>query len=206
MMDNECAKNEVAAIMRRLYARGLTTTLGGNVSLRLGEMVYITPSQTDKGSIDASQIAIVGLDGTLYTPHLTKSMETPVHLAIYKTFPEVGTVVHAHPVFASAFSAMELTIDTSLIAESRMMLKEVSKATFALMGSEALSENVVKAMKVSGAVLLENHGAITTGASLTIALERMEVLENAAKITFITHLMSSKKTLTPEQIGWIDSM
>jgi L-fuculose-phosphate aldolase len=61
-------------------------------------------------------------------------------------------------------------------------------------------------MRESAVVLLENHGAITMGPSLTIALERMEVLENAAKMTFITHLMNSKKALTTEQIGWIDSM
>ena len=111
--------------------------------------------------------------------------EGAMHRAVYQAYDDVHAVVHSHPLHASMFSALEESIDTHFIAESYYLLGEVVKAPYALMGTKELAENVCRALAGVKAVLLENHGALTTGATLLQAFERMEVLENAARMTYM---------------------
>src|SRR5512145_315652 len=100
-------RTEIACFMRRLYKRGITTASGGNISIRIDEGILITPSAVDKGSIKGKQIGLVSFDGKNVTPELKPSMETGMHLAIYKSRPDINVIVHAHPPFATCFTAME---------------------------------------------------------------------------------------------------
>ena len=179
--------------MARLYDRGLTTAGGGNVSAREGDVMYITPSGGDKSCIPPSMIAAVDIEsgavdiesGANMTPHLRLSIEAEMHRAVYLAYDDVRAVVHSHPLYASMFSALEESIDTHFIAESYYLLGKVVKAPYALMGTAELAENVCRALEGCKALLLENHGALTTGGSLLQAFERMEVLENAARMTYM---------------------
>ena len=116
-------RKEVARFMRRLYKHGLTTTSGGNISVRLSEeLILITPSATDKGRMKWKEVGIVNIMGENLTPHLKPSIETAMHLAIYKKKHEVVAIVHAHPVFASLFTAIKAKINTNLTAEAKAIL------------------------------------------------------------------------------------
>ena len=89
-------RKEVARFMRRLYKHGLTTTSGGNISLRLSdEFILITPSATDKGRMKWKEVAIINIFGENLTPHLKPSIETEMHLSIYRKKNEVLAIVHA---------------------------------------------------------------------------------------------------------------
>jgi L-fuculose-phosphate aldolase len=113
-------RKEVARFMRRLYRQGLTTTSGGNISLRAGEdKIIITPSATDKGEMRWREVGIMTIDGENLTPDLKPSIEHRMHLAIYKKKERILAIVHAHPVYASAYTAMNCMIDTSLTAEAK---------------------------------------------------------------------------------------
>ena len=181
-------KEDVARFMARCYERCLTTATGGNISIRKGCMMYITPSGKDKASLSAEDIAEVRIsDGTNITPDKKLSIESEMHRRIYLKRPEVMAVVHSHPVFASLFSASEEHIDTSIIAESWFLLDKVAKVSYALMGTGELAEAVSSAAVEHDALLLENHGALTVGTSLISAFDRMECLEQAAKLTYLSH-------------------
>lgn len=207
-MDMKRLKESVAVFMQRLYRQGLTTALGGNVSLKVSEqMILITPSGMDKASITGDQIGEMGLDGTNRTPALKPSMETPMHLGIYTARPDVTAVIHAHPVTASTFAASNREINCRLLAESRLFLGEVQNAPYACMGTPDLARNVVRALGDAGnAVLMANHGALTTGKSLLQAFDRMEVLESAAKITLLSKLLGGEKELDRQQLSELDCL
>ena len=112
-------KAAVAAFMKRAYGRGLTTATGGNVSARDGSVMLITPSGKDKASLSADDIASVDiLTGSSLSPGMKLSIETEMHRLVYAARPDIKAIVHAHPVFASLFSASEDKIDTAIIAES----------------------------------------------------------------------------------------
>jgi L-fuculose-phosphate aldolase len=207
-MELKSHKNLVAYFMRRLYERRLTTSLGGNISLKVsGETILITPSGIDKGLIADDQIAEMHPDSTNLTPKLNPSIETPMHLAVYATRPDVKAVIHAHPVTASTFAASNIKINCRLLAESRLFLGEVQTAPYACMGTPELAASVVDILATgSNAVLMANHGALTVGESLLQAFDRMEVLESAAKITLMAKLLGDQKELSKHQLAEIDGL
>jgi len=195
--------------MRRLYRQGLTTCSGGNISLRVSEnLVLITPSALDKGIINFRQIALMTMDGENMTPGLKPSIETDMHLKILRSRPDIRTVVHAHPGFASLCTALETpVIRTDLLAEARFLLREPVFAPYALMGTEALGDSVSHALSGGAdAVLLENHGIITLGKTLLQAFDRLEVLEAAAEMTIHAADCGPVCRLDQQRLDEIDRM
>lgn len=201
-------KQAVADCMNRLYARGLTTTSGGNISLRISqERILLTPSATDKGNMLADQIAEIGLDGINHTPHLKPSIETSMHLEIYKRHPHIQAIVHAHPPFASAFTAVRKSINVHLIAESYAIIGEPVIAPYALMGSSELAAAVAGSLSHHAyCVLMENHGVLCVGDTLLQAFDRIEVLENTARINLYTAQLGGGIELDQAQRRAIDNM
>lgn len=198
-------RKEVARFMRRLYEHGLTTTSGGNISLRISDdAIVITPSATDKGTMRWKEVGIMNIFGENLTPSLKPSIESEMHLSIYRRMPGINAVVHAHPVFASAFTAMKMKISTSLTAEARAILGDPVLVPYGLMGTSDLAARVAENVEVSDILLLENHGILTTGTSILQAFDKIEVLENAARMTLITELTRRKSPLTRERILQID--
>jgi L-fuculose-phosphate aldolase len=200
-------RREVARFMRRLYRYRLTTTSGGNISMRLPDgIILITASATDKGTMKWKDVGMMSMSGENLTKELKLSIEYAMHLSIYLKNKEVAAIIHAHPVFATSFTAMRGTIDTSLIAEARAICGEPRFVPYALMGSSDLADIVSENAKEADVLLLENHGIITTGPNLLQAFDKMEVLENAAKMTMIIEMTGKKKRLSIPRIREIEKL
>ena len=204
VIGREAEREQVASVMRRLYRQGLTTCSGGNVSLRCGDVVLITPSGTDKGEITAGQIGAVTISGENLAPGLRLSIETEMHLEVYRNRPDVKGIVHAHPVTASAFAAMDAEIDTRLTAETWHVLGVPVRAPYALMGTKELAQIAGQAARQGNAVIMENHGVLTMGETLFRAFDRMELLEAAARMTWIAETMGCKKPLLETRLSEIE--
>lgn len=190
-------RKEVACFMRRLYRQGLTTTSGGNLSIKVTDkIIVITPSATDKGRMKWKEVGIMTTEGKNLTPELKPSIEHEMHLSIYRKRKDIKSIVHAHPLFASAFTAMKCKIDTNLTAEARAVCGDPCFVPYALMGTRELATIASEAIVESEILLLENHGIITTGSTLLQAFDRLEVLENAARMTTIVEMMGRKKPLS----------
>jgi len=199
-------KQAVADCMNRLYTRGLTTTSGGNISLRVNdELALLTPSATDKGNMRCDQIAEIGLDGTNHTPHLKPSIETGMHLEIFRRHPHIKAIVHAHPPCASSFTAVAQPINVRLIAESYAILGEPAFAPYALQGTPELAEKVAGCLDTrTFCVLMQNHGVLAVGDTLLQAFDRIEVLENTAKINLFARLLGGANELDHRQLRELD--
>lgn len=200
-------RKDVAGFMRRLYRQGLTTTSGGNVSLRVSdEIIAITPSATDKGRMRWREVSLLTLTGENLTPDLKPSIEQSIHINIYKKNMHVSAIVHAHPVFATSFTAMKAVINTGLTAEARAICGEPRFVPYALMGTEELAKAVAQHSTDADIMLLENHGILTTGENLLQAFDKLEVLENAAKMTLIVEIQGKKKPLSFSRLREIDRL
>lgn len=195
-------RKEVARFMRRLYKKGLTTTSGGNLSLLVesDNIVLITPSATDKGRMRWYEVGIMTILGENLTPDLKPSIESEMHLSIYRKKKDVSAIVHAHPVFSSAYTAMKCTINTSLTAEAKAICGDPLIVPYALMGTTKLAALVAEKIMESDILLLENHGILTVGSSLLNAFDKLEVLENAAMMTTIVNMTGTKKQLSKSRI------
>lgn len=206
-MNTENLKKDIANFMARLYQRGLTTCSGGNISCRLPDnTILITPGGKDKGNLCPEDIGHCDYNGENLVPQIKLSMETSLHLSIYKIRPDIFAIVHAHPPFASAFAACHKTIPTHLLGESRALLGEVSLANYYLMGSPELALTTAHAFSKSNAVVMANHGVITTGKTLFTAYDRMEVLETTAKNAFICQLIGGEISIPATELAKIDNL
>ena len=203
-MQYQQEREQVAYFMRRLYRQFLTTTSGGNISCRLPDgNILITASQSDKCELQAENVGGLTPDGKNLTPELKLSIESGMHLAIYKARPDIDAIVHAHPTTATFFCATEEEINIRLTAEAYALLGNVVKIPYALMGTDLLAQNTADGMKNSDCGLLENHGVITLGKNLLSAFDKMELLENAAKQTLMSHTIRVN-SLTPARLYELD--
>lgn len=200
-------RKEVARFMRRLYDRGLTTTSGGNISLRVSDdIILITPSATDKGRMKWKEVGIMTIMGENLTPWLKPSIESEMHLSAYRKKKNAKAIIHAHPVFASAFTAIRFPIDTTLTAEATAILGTPVMVPYALMGSTGLASIVADNITRSEILLLENHGVLTIGKDLLQSFDRIEVLENAARMTVIAEITRKKSPLSRSRVIEIEKL
>lgn len=193
--------------MRRLYDRGLTTTSGGNISMRVSdEIILITPSATDKGRMKWQEVGIMTMTGENLTPALKPSMESEMHLSVYRKKADIKAIVHAHPVFASSYTATKNDIDTTLTAEAAAILGKPVMVPYALMGTADLASIVSENIERSRVLLLENHGILTAGAGILQAFDLIEVLENAARMTLIVAMTGKKSPLSKNRLNEIEKL
>ena len=163
--------DQLVMIMARIYRYGMTTTSGGNLSIRddNGD-IWITPSGIDKGNLTRADMIQVKPDGTLIGIH-KPSVELPFHKEIYRVRPDLRAIVHAHPPTLVAFSLARKLPNTHLIPTASEVCGEVTMAKYDVPGSEQLGRNIAEEFaKGYNSVLLENHGVVCGGKDLFSAL------------------------------------
>lgn len=194
-------RDEIMETMARIYRSRMTTTSGGNLSIRddNGD-IWITPARIDKGSLKRDDIVCVRPDGTVDGKHKPSS-EFPFHKAIYDVRPDIGSVVHAHPVALVAFSICAQTPDTRIFHQAHAVCGKTGFAPYALPGSERLGESIAEQFAAQcDSVILENHGVVVGGQSLSQAFERFEAFEFAAKTIIRGRQIGEIKYLDDSQL------
>ena len=183
-MNEDYGRKQLVKICALLYERELTVSAGGNMSVRLNEdEILITPSGKNKGFLTEDDPLVVNMEGEVVCGRGTPSIETGMHLAIYKANPETNAIIHCHPLNCVALT-LKRRIKTDLTPEGVLLLGEVPTVGYYTPGSEALA-NAVASKSKSKAILMERHGAITQGKDLVDAYNRMEELEFQAKLQML---------------------
>ncbi|MHB1224333.1 MAG: class II aldolase/adducin family protein, partial [Gemmatimonadaceae bacterium] len=186
---------------RRLAAAGLIAGPDGNLSVRLGgDRVLVTPAGAGKGTLEPGDLVVVDMDGRVVDGDDRPSSELAVHLAIYRARADARAVVHAHPPTATGFALAGEDFMAPLLPEIILQMGGVPLVPYSTPGSSALADAVAGAVGSHEAALLANHGAVTLGATLELALQRMESLEHAARIILTARLVGRAIPLTPEQV------
>ena len=113
-------KDQITAIIKRIYRAGLTTTSGGNISIKdIEGNIWVTPSAIDKGSLTRKDIMCVKPDGEIIGAHIPSS-EFPFHKAIYGIRPDIHAVIHAHPPALVSFMASAITETAAAVRLDRI--------------------------------------------------------------------------------------
>ncbi|SCI38532.1 Methylthioribulose-1-phosphate dehydratase [uncultured Flavonifractor sp.] len=184
-----------------LYQRGYVVSNDGNVSVRIGEdQVLITPSGVSKGRLTPDMLVVCDLEGRVLAGHLHPSSESAMHLLVYRERPDVGAVVHAHPPAATAFSICRRPLAQHYLTETISGLGEVPVAPFALPSTSQVPDSLRPYVAGCNGALLANHGAIAWGRDLWNAFDRMEQVEQTAKIFALVHQLGGGVELSPEQV------
>jgi L-fuculose-phosphate aldolase len=171
----EQARDDVVRTCRELVASGLVVGTSGNVSVRVGDLVAVSPSGVDYAELAADLVGVHRLDGTAVEAPLRPTSEMPLHLGIYAA-TGAAAIVHTHPVAATALSTLAGELP-AIHYQVAMFGGPVAVAPYATYGSEDLAHNVVAGLRDRTACLMANHGAVTTGPDLGSALTGSRYLE-----------------------------
>jgi L-fuculose-phosphate aldolase len=191
------ACKDVAEVSRRLASSKMVPATAGNVSVRVGDLVAITPTGANLAELTAAQVSVVDCEGRLVHGDLEPSSELGLHLGIYREH-DAGAVVHTH---APACTAVASVRDELPCVHYAMLGfgGAVPVAPYATYGSAELAANVVAALAGRSATLMASHGAITYGPTLAKAFETMELLEWACDLYLRTLPLGEPRVLTAEQ-------
>lgn len=169
------AWRELVATARRTAGEGLVVGTSGNVSVRVGGLILVTPSGVPYDQLTSEDTVAVDLDGRQVLGDFTPTSELPLHLEVYRN-TSATAVVHTHAVHATAVSTLvpELPLIHYMAAAHG---GAVRVAPYALYGSAELAANMLHALRDRNACLLQNHGTVTYGDSLAQAYDRTAQLE-----------------------------
>jgi L-fuculose-phosphate aldolase len=173
-------REQVATACRHLAATGLVPRTGGNVSVRAGERLAITPTGAELATLAPADVTLVDLDGRLIDGDLAPTSELDMHLAVYDRYG-AGAVVHTHAPVSTALSCV-LDELPCVHYEMLMLGGPVRVAPYETFSTPALAAAAVEALDGRTAALLANHGTIAYGTDLDAAMRATELLEWAATV------------------------
>ena len=179
-MLHELERQLVVDACQALVQRKLVVGTAGNVSIRIGDQVVISPSGFDYAELTADVVPVVDLEGRMVDGDYQPSSELPLHLSLYNC-TDFKAIVHTH---AEASTALGLVVDEVPTSHyySAIFGGPIRVAPYATFGTPALADYVQTAMLQRNAALMSNHGAVIAGANLKQALERTELLEYVCEI------------------------
>ena len=194
-------RQELVNTTTTLYQAGIITDKGGNISVRSLEhkdALWITPSQINKGSLEADQMVLIGFDGKKIEGEGRPSIESSYHGGLMAARNDVNAVVHSHAPNATVFGVTDMEIPP-FIPEA-VFIMDFPRISFFLGGSKDLAKAVLEQLgegKAGGAFLC-NHGLVTVGKSLGKAAERSLMVEQTLGMLFTLKMLGEKPNLMPE--------
>jgi len=195
-------RKEICEAGRRLYQKGFIAAADGNISVRLDKKkILITPSGLNKGRLNEEDLVVTDMDGARLYGNREPSSEIPMHLVVYRERADVQSVVHAHPPHATGFSVAGVPLDKPLISEVVLTLGTVPLADYGTPTTPELATTIEPYVRDHDAILLANHGAMTVGADVFTAYDRMETLDHFAHIWLVARILGNERPLSEMHVA-----
>lgn len=187
-MTGQTQAAELVAVARSLFDRGYSFGSAGNLSVRSGDAILMTPTGSSLGSLTADALAKVDCAGRVIGD-IRPTKEAHFHLAIYRARPECGAVVHLHSTYSTALACLR-DLDTEdalpvLTPYYAMRVPKLPVVPYLPPGDPALAGEVERRAAATPALLLRHHGSIAAGTTLSEASALAEELEEAARLYFL---------------------
>jgi L-fuculose-phosphate aldolase len=181
------AESAVLAAAKDMLRRGLVEGTAGNISARRedGNLV-ITPSSVDYADMAIDDLVVVGPDGAVVqaADGRSPSSEMQLHLACYRAFDDIGSVIHSHPVWATMFAVAHQPIPACVDEFAVYCGGEIRCADYAASGTPDVGNNAVKALEGRAAALIANHGLVAVGPRPDKVLHVTALVERTAQIAW----------------------
>jgi L-fuculose-phosphate aldolase len=187
----------IADACHRLAELGLVRETSGNISVRSGERVFITPTGGRLSELRAEDVVVIDLDGNVVDGTLAPTSELDLHLGVYRRYA-AGAVVHTHAPVATALACV-LDELPCIHYEMLALGGSIRVAPYATFGTPELAELVLDALEGRTAALMANHGVLVHGTDLQWAIRSTELLEWAATLYWRAASLGEPRALDTEQ-------
>ena len=192
---------QVLQAAKDMLRRGLTAGTSGNVSGRLDDdKVVITPSSLSYEDMTLDDLVVLDMDGNTVEGERSASSEKWVHLACYRKFDEVASVIHTHPLYATMFACAREPIPAVVDEFTLYVGGDVPICDYAMSGTTELGDNAAAMLNDVGTALLASHGMVTVGPSAERTLHQAGVVERAAQIVWGVRALGGAVPL-PEKVN-----
>jgi len=192
---------EVIRAMEEMYAHGLITATGGNISVRIPgkNELWITPNSSFKGALRSDMLVQIDLDGNpIGDSSHAPSSERMLHCAVYGNNPNVGAVIHSHAPKATLLGLMDIPFLP--ISTEAAYIGEIPRIPFIMPGTVELADAVGAVAKDAPAVILQNHGLIVGGADLRQTINMTLIVEQTAEKLIACHMMGKIPPVLPDEV------
>ena len=188
------AIQDIIDVAKRLDDKGLVNAFEGNVSIKRDGYLYITPSGKSKVTLTPEKICVFDEEGNQISGIYAPSSELKMHRAVYEMRDNIGGIVHAHPAFLTAYAMCGKPLESKCHAEMIWDHKVIEVAPYGRPGSDEIYAGVKPILdKGRDLLLLSNHGVLSVGEDVFAALNKLESVENAAKILTIAKSVGDGK-------------
>jgi L-fuculose-phosphate aldolase len=199
---------KVCEYARRMTSDALVVGTSGNISVRAGDLVAVTPTGVDYATLRTPDVPVVALDGSIVDGQLRPTSELPMHLAVYGRAVDpdgapITAVVHTHSVHATAVSTLvdEVPSIHYVLATVGGAAGGIRVARYATYGTDELAEAALAALDGRRGCLLANHGTLTYGEGLDAAYQRAQQLEWACQVWLLARSAGNPRLLPGAEIG-----
>ena len=199
-------KKELIETCKYLEQKGYINAVDGNVSIKVNDRIFITPSKMRKSSLKPRDIAILDLTGKQVAGSKTASSEALLHIKSYQLRADISAVVHAHPTFLTAHAICGKPVKTDAFAEMIAVFKEIKVAAYGRPGTTHIFDGVAPILATDNAVLLGNHGTMVVGEDLQTAVNLLEAAETSTKSLLVATLVGEPKPIAKEELVFLKTV
>ena len=196
----EDAKKEILETAMKLIDCDLINLGAGNLSIRRGNHVIVTPSGKEYKNLEPNDLPVIDMEGNVVEGVYKPSLDSVGLLYIYKHVPHINAIIHTHQVYATALSLTQTKLPAILTTLANAVGGEVTVTPFAPAGKIETGIVTVENLNNKRAVILKNHGVMTVGEQLNDALIAAVYLEEAAKSFLLSKPFGEPSVLNEEQI------
>lgn len=194
-------REELVEACHKVYEKGFVVAFDGNLSARIDEnRILITRSGINKGDITLQDILTIDSEGNLLEGVGKVSTEAKLHLKVYNNRPDINSVIHCHPIYATAIAASMVEFPNNIFPEVILTLGKIPICKYATPSTKGLAESLNPYVDFANVMLLSNHGAVAVGENIKSAYYRMEKLEHVSKTISIAKSIGNIKTLSEDEI------
>lgn len=196
-------KKQICDIGKRIYDRNMVAANDGNISVKLNDNEFLcTPTGVSKGFMTPEYICKVDAKGNVIDAGegFRPSSEIKMHMRVYEKRPDVGAVVHAHPIYATSFAIAGIPLTQPIMPEAVISLGSVPVAEYGTPSTMEIPDNVEKYLPYYDAVLLESHGALTWSKDLISAYMKMESVEFYAQLLYQSKMLGGPREFDRETV------
>lgn len=190
MQDNV---SKLIEVCNKLYDRELASGKSGNVSIRLGNYIAITPTLKAMNDLNENDIVLVDMKSNVLTKGKPSS-EVGMHLAIYNKRSDVNAIIHTHSPYTTGFAFSDKKIKR-LEGFGEINNPYVASIEYEKPGSDELALNASEAIKNEDVLVLKNHGVICVGKDLNETESLAIFIEESAKTQFVSYMLNSVKDI-----------
>lgn len=210
-------RREIVEVGKRIYDLGLVAASDGNISVRVSrDRFLVTPSGSCLGElqpqeilyVDSKRYVLAGQSRPGRVPRGSHgpTSELPMHLAAYEERPDVGAVVHAHPVTATGLTIAGLSLADPILPEVVLHLGSIPTAEYATLATEEGAQTIRGLIRNHDALILDRHGTLTVGVDLVCAFRNLEKVEHCARVFLTAHQLGRVRTLPPEEVAKLEAL